>query len=157
MRITLAFFALVTTLDAGSAFGQATAPTPIPTLVIPRLLSPPALESFVTMHPPAAAIGTMVKVEHFTQRWPDDGKPERFKTVAYLGYTDEALHVIFVAFDPDPPALRAHLVRREEVFTVNDDEVELRLDTYGDRRQSYYFVTNPLGVQLDAAWPEVGG
>lgn len=126
-------------------------------LVIPRLAADPSLEDFVTMHPPPDVVASLARVEGFTQRWPDDGKPERMKTVAFLGYTDAALHVIYLAFDPDPSALRAHLLRREEVFTVNDDAVELRLDTYGDARQSYYFVANPLGVQLDAAWPEVGG
>jgi hypothetical protein len=158
MRITFGFLIFVAALAASPALaGQAAAAAPLPTLVIPRLESAPALESFATMRPAPEAVHGMVKVENFIQRWPDDGKPERFRTVAYLGYTEDALHVVYLAFDPDPAALRAHLVRREEVFTVNDDEVELRLDTYGDRRQSYYFVTNPLGVQLDAAWPEIGG
>jgi hypothetical protein len=152
MRITL--FSLALCSWAVSAAAQAPS---VPTLVIPRIASAPNLEAFVSMRPADSVVAGMTRVEGFTQRWPDDGKPERFKTVAYLGYTDEALHAVYLAFDPDPPALRAHMLRREEVFAVNDDEVEMRIDTYGDRRQSYYFVSNPLGVQLDAAWPEVGG
>lgn len=149
-------FTIACLAAATIAFAGHTADAP-PTLVIPRLQSAPVIEHFVTMHPTADDTGGMVVVDKFIQRWPDDGKPERFKTIAYLGYTDDALHIVYLAFDPDPSALRAHLVRREEVFTVNDDEVEVRIDTYGDRRQSYYLVSNPLGVQLDAAWPEVGG
>ena len=145
-------------LTCASAFADQTAErSPRPSLTLPLLQSPPDFEAFVTMRPSPEAVRGMAKVEHFTQRWPDDGQPERFKTVAYVGYTDDAFHVVYLAFDPQPAEIRAHLIRREEVFTVNDDEVELRLDTYGDRRQSYYFVSNPLGVQLDAAWPEVGG
>lgn len=128
-----------------------------PSLSIPRLEYAPRLDDFISMRPAPDAVGAMAKVDNFTQRWPDDGKPEVFKTVAYIGYTDDAIHIVYLAFDPDPPSLRAHMLRREEVFIANDDEVEVRIDTYGDRRQSYYLVSNPLGVQLDAAWPEVGG
>jgi hypothetical protein len=99
----------------------------------------------------------MAKVDRFVTRQPTDGQPARQPTVAYFGYTEDALHVVFVAFDPEPERVQAHLIRREEVFVVNDDEVELRIDTFNDRRQSYYFVSNPLGIQLDAAWPEGGG
>ena len=128
-----------------------------PVLTIPKLDAPPDFEDFLDMEPSAATEASMARVDRFVQRWPDDGQPERMKTVAYAGYTDDALHVVYLAFDPDPSALRAHLIRREDVFEVNDDEVELRLDTFGDGRQSYYFVSNPLGVQLDAAWPEFEG
>jgi hypothetical protein len=148
---------LVAGVLAVSVTSGAQTPESVPTLVIPRIADAPRLEAFVSMRPTDADAAGMRRVDNFTQRWPDDGKPERFKTVAYIGYTDAALHIVYLAFDPDPAALRAHLLRREEVFAVNDDEVEVRLDTYGDRRQSYYLVSNPLGVQLDAAWPEAGG
>ena len=158
MRNSLIVLVLFAVLSVEAAFAaQSTDKSPLPTLVIPKLTAVPDFDAFVTMKPSADAIGPLVRVDSFTQRWPDDGKPERMKTIAYLGYTDDAIHVIYLAFDPEPSALRAHLIRREEVFAVNDDAVELRLDTYGDRRQSYYFVSNPLGVQLDAAWPEAGG
>ena len=128
-----------------------------PVLTIPKLAAPPEFADFLDMRPSEATAASMARVDRFVQRWPDDGQPERMKTIAYAGYTDEALHVVYVAFDPAPSELRAHMIRREEVFAVNDDEVELRLDTFGDGRQSYYFVSNPLGVQLDAAWPEFEG
>jgi len=147
MRRLFATLVAAAVLHMPSIAGAQTpaAPGP-PTLVIPRIAAAPRIEPFLTMHPAESDTAGMARVENFTQRWPDDGKPERFKTVAYLGYTAEAIHAIFLAFDPDPASLRAHLVRREEVFRVNDDEVEMRIDTYGDRRQSYYLVANPLGV-----------
>ena len=155
MRITL-MLVFVTQLVPWSAAAQSTAAPP-PILKIPRMTTPPDFADFLDMQPSETTSAAMARVDDFSQRWPDDGKPARMKTAAYLGYTDDALHVVFVAFDPDPAALRAHMIRREEVFAVNDDEVEVRLDTFGDRRQSYYFVANPLGVQLDAAWPEFEG
>jgi hypothetical protein len=156
MRIHIVSVLVVSCLFGWPAPAAAQTPAAVPVLTIPKMPGPPNFDDFIDMDPADAAT-RMTRVENFIQRWPDDGQPERMKTVAYVGYTDDALHVIYLAFDPDPAALRAHLVRREDVFTVNDDEVELRLDTYGDGRQSYYFVSNPLGVQLDAAWPEFEG
>jgi len=157
MRIHAIWFLILAAVPISPASAQTPEPLPPPSVVIPRLAAPPPLSAFLAMDPAEAAVHGMVRVERFTQRWPADGQPERMPTVAYLGYTDDALHVVFQAFDPDPSALRAHLVRREDVFAINDDAVELRLDTFGDHQQSYYFVANPLGVQLDASWPEVGG
>jgi hypothetical protein len=156
MRILL-IAATLCLATAVPSFAQPVPETAPPALTIPRLAVPPHFEDFLDMQPSASAAAAMARVDTFVQRWPDDGQPERMKTVVYAGYTDEALHLVYLAFDPDPSAIRAHLVRREEVFAVNDDEVELRLDTFGDGRQSYYFVSNPLGVQLDAAWPEFEG
>lgn len=153
MRTTLAH-ALVTLFVPALVAAQSSTG---PQLQVPRLESPPELNDFLDMEPPQEVASQMARVERFVQRWPADGQPATMKTTAYLGYTDAGLHVVFVAFDPNPSALRAHMIRREEVFAVNDDAVELRLDTFGDRRQSYYFVANPLGVQLDAAWPEFEG
>jgi hypothetical protein len=156
MRILL----IACTLSFGTAvpaFAQSVPLAERPVLTIPRLAAPPDFADFLDMQPSETTAAAMARVDRFVQRWPDDGQPERMRTIAYAGYTDDALHVVYVAFDPAPDALRAHLVRREDVFTVNDDEVELRLDTFGDGRQSYYFVSNPLGVQLDAAWPEFEG
>lgn len=156
MRITFVALTTVLLLLPMTAAAQAPATAP-PALQIARMSAPPDFDDFLDMSPSPATVASMTRVDNFIQRWPSDGQPERFRTAAFLGYTADALHVVFLAFDPDPKALRAHLIRREEVFTVNDDAVELRLDTFGDRRHSYYFVANPLGVQLDAAWPEFEG
>ena len=42
--------------------------------------------------------------------------------------------------------------RREDVY--DDDQVEIILDTFHDRRRAYAFQTTPLGVQWDAIWTE---
>jgi hypothetical protein len=153
----LLLLAFVTQLVPSALAAQSvTKPAP-PIIQIPKMAAAPVFDDFVDMRPSESTTSSMARVDGFVQRWPADGQPARIQTTAYLGYTDDALHVVFLAFDPDPSALRAHLIRREEVFAVNDDAVELRLDTFGDRRQSYYFVANPLGVQLDAAWPELEG
>src|SRR5258708_16865417 len=46
----------------------------------------------------------------------------------------------------------ARLARREDIY--DDDQVEVMLDTFHDRRRAYAFQTTPLGVQWDAIWSE---
>jgi hypothetical protein len=59
--------------------------------------------------------------------------------------------VVFVCFD-DPKKVRARMSVREDIY--DDDQVEIILDTFHDRRRAYAFQTTPLGVQWDAIWTE---
>jgi hypothetical protein len=122
-----------------------------PSITIPRLLRAPALEDFLTMQPRGDAALQMAKVTGFTQLNPHDGEPVSEPTEAYLGYDHRNLYVVFVCFD-DPKKLRARMSRREDIY--DDDQVEVILDTFHDRRRAYAFQTTPLGVQWDAIWTE---
>jgi Domain of unknown function (DUF5916)/Carbohydrate family 9 binding domain-like len=93
----------------------------------------------------------MAKVTGFTQRNPHDGEVVSEPTEAYLGYDQKNLYVVFVCFD-DPEKVRGRLSPREDVY--DDDQVEIILDTFHDRRRAYAFQTTPLGVQWDAIWTE---
>ncbi|MFQ5696131.1 MAG: hypothetical protein ACE5HB_09095, partial [Terriglobia bacterium] len=86
-----------------------------PSLAIPRLERPPALEDFLDMKPNGAARG-LAKVEGFVQRNPSDGRPASQRTDVYLGYDDQNLYAVFVCFDSEPEKIRARMVRREDVF-----------------------------------------
>ena len=123
----------------------------VTTLVIPRLSSAPLLENFLSMRPEGEPATQMVKVTGFIQRDPHDGQPASQPTEAYLGYDEKNLYVVFVCFD-EPGKVRARMSRREDIFS--DDNVEIILDTFHDRRRAYAFQTNPLGVQWDAIWTE---
>ena len=122
-----------------------------PTLTIPRLMHPPALEDFLTMKPEGETAEQMAKVVGFMQRNPHDGEAVSEPTAAYLGYDQKNLYVVFVCFD-DPRQLRARMSPREDIH--DDDEVEVMLDTFHDQRRAYAFQTTPLGVQWDAIWTE---
>jgi hypothetical protein len=122
-----------------------------PALTIPRVQRPPALEDFLTMKPQGEIAQQMAKVTGFTQRNPHDGEAVSEPTDAYLGYDQKNLYVVFVCFD-DPSKVRARLSAREDVY--DDDEVEVMLDTFHDRRRAYAFQTSALGVQWDAIWTE---
>ena len=104
------------------------------------------------MEPAPAWQGKLAKVTGLTQRVPTDGAPISKRTEIYLGYDDKNLYAIFVCFDREPKKIRARLSRREDV--LDDDTVEIMLDTFHDHRRAYAFIANPLGVQLDALWTE---
>ena len=104
------------------------------------------------MEPAPAWQGKLAKVTGLTQRVPTDGAPISQRTEVYLGYDDKNLYSIFVCFDREPRKIRARLSRREDV--LDDDTVEIMLDTFHDHRRAYAFIANPLGVQLDALWTE---
>jgi hypothetical protein len=124
----------------------------VPKLLIPRLSGTPALEDFLAMKPAGEIASGMSKVTGFVQRNPHDGEPASQRTEAYLGYDEKNLYAVFVCFD-EPGKVRARMSRREDIF--DDDNVEIMLDTFHDRRRAYAFQTNPLGVQWDAIWTEV--
>jgi hypothetical protein len=122
-----------------------------PSITIPRLQHGPSLDDFLTMQPQGEIAKRMAKVTGFTQRNPHDGEPVSEKTEAYLGYDQKNLYAVFVCFD-NPKEVRARLSRREDVY--DDDDVEIMLDTFHDRRRAYAFQTTPLGIQWDAIWTE---
>lgn len=122
-----------------------------PTLTIPRLAHPPTLEDFLSMRPQGDAAMQMVKVTGFAQRNPHDGEPVSEPTEAYLGYDQKNLYAAFICFD-DPGKIRGRMSRREDIY--DDDNVEIILDTFRDRRRAYAFQTTPLGVQWDAIYTE---
>ena len=123
--------------------------------VIPHLKVAPKLEDFLTMEPASDDAKAMGRISGFVQRDPKDGEPATQKTVVYLGYTERNLYVVWVCFDSDPHAIRSHLTRRENFG--DDDQVAVYLDTFHDKRRSYVFVLNPLGVQKDAIFTEGNG
>jgi hypothetical protein len=122
-----------------------------PVLTIPRLTRAPVLEDFLSMKPRGEAALQMAKVTGFVQRNPHDGEKVSEETAAYLGYDQKNLYAVFVCFD-DPKKVRARMSRREDIY--DDDNVEVMLDTFHDRRRAYAFQTTPLGVQWDAIWSE---
>ena len=150
-RIWWALVLCVSTMSLGSRVYAADGPN-FGQLQIPRLASAPKLEDFMEMKPSATWDGKLVKVEGLKQRIPSDGAPVSQRTVVYLGYDDKNLYAIFVCFDTEPEKIRARLARREDI--IDDDSVEIMLDTFHDHRRAYSFLSNPLGVQADALWTE---
>ncbi|MCP5111719.1 MAG: carbohydrate binding family 9 domain-containing protein, partial [bacterium] len=126
-----------------------------PALRIPRVASPPRINEFAAGSPEEALSGQLARVDQFIQREPSDGQPASQDTVAFLGFDDENLYVVFVSFDAEPDKVRARLRRRERLG--DEDMVGVWLDTFRDQQRAYLFSSNPRGVQQDAMWTEGEG
>lgn len=88
--------------------------------------------------------------------YPGDNVKPPVDTDVFLTYDDDAFYVGFVAYDPDPSAIRAHLMDRDSINTfVQDDHVSFMIDTFNDERRAFQFRINPLGVQADALFSQV--
>ena len=141
---------LCTTASPPQALPTVAAPQTSRNVTIPHVATAPTLEDYIDgiPRPDEAPITT------FLQREPGDGVPASQPTQAYVSYDQSHLYVVFVARDAEPGRIRASLTRREGFD--NDDHVGIVLSTFGDRRRSYLFIVNPLGVQLDGVNGEDG-
>jgi len=90
--------------------------------------------------------------------FPGDNVAPPVATDFLATYDDRTLYVAWRAFDPEPSAIRAHLMDRDVVDTfIQDDHVVLMLDPFNDERRGFQFRINPLGVQMDAIFSEGEG
>jgi hypothetical protein len=86
----------------------------------------------------------------FTQREPDEGKPETESTKVAVLYDDNALYVAFWCFDSEPDKIRAELVRRDR--WAESDYVEFQVDPFHDHQTGYEFTVSAAGVLADGRY-----
>lgn len=149
----------------GIANGQETKPVGMPNALpkpvaatdqsVPLLEHGLRLADFAGMQPRPELKARLTEVDSFIQSSPVDGMPATEKTVAWFGYTSSTLYVVFACYDRTPALIRGHLTRRENI--MSDDNVQVLLDPFQDRRRGIFFVLNPANVQADAAWTEGNG
>jgi uncharacterized protein DUF5916 len=90
----------------------------------------------------------------FSLYQPVDGQPAPDSTEVLVWHSATAIHFGIRAFEPHG-AVRATLADRDRVS--GDDNVDILLDTFKDRRRAFVFTVNPLGVQADGTKAEGGG
>ncbi|MFL6192607.1 MAG: DUF5916 domain-containing protein [Thermoanaerobaculia bacterium] len=89
---------------------------------------------------------------------PGDNVPPPVKTDVLVTFDDHYLYAAFKAYDPNPAEIRAHLMDRDAVNTlVQDDHVLLMVDPFNDERRGFQFRINPLGVQADSIFSQQDG
>ncbi|WP_372870441.1 DUF5916 domain-containing protein [Shewanella sp.] len=113
-------------------------------LQIPYLTEPAAIDGDLSDAVWASAAEAELKYE----TRPAENAPAPVRTRAKLFATDTTLYVAFIADDPDPGAIRAHLRPRDDIW--GEDMVGIKLDTFNNARLAYQFFINPLGVQFDS-------
>jgi hypothetical protein len=115
---------------------------------LPRITQPPVIDGALT----DSAWRNAAKLTDFVQYYPDEKKPGRRKSVAYVAYDADNLYVAFVA-EESRQNLRATVFPRERGGQA-DDRVGIYLDVFGDQRRAYYFSVNPHGIQSDGMHSE---
>ena len=94
-------------------------------------------------------------VTDFLQQEPTEGGIPSEQTEVRVLYTSDALFLGIRCFDSEVASLRA-TERRRDASLDSDDAFWFVLDTAHDRRNSYFFQTNPLGTQWDALVSDEG-
>jgi len=84
----------------------------------------------------------------FIQFQPERGAPASVQTSVMILYDGTAVYFGFENTDPEMDKIAARISKRDSDLK-EDDAVAVWLDTFGDRRASYYFMTNLLGTQCD--------
>jgi len=85
----------------------------------------------------------------FRQREPSAGAPATERTVVKVLRDAAALYVAVRAYDRDMRHVRASELRRDADLS-SDDNVQLLIDSFHDRRGAFVFGTNPNGAMWDA-------
>ena len=90
-----------------------------------------------------------LRIEDFVEFSKGDNVAPPVRTTAWLTYDDRYFYVAFRNVDPQPAAIRAPFVDRDQVL-ADQDYVAVMLDTQNDRRAAAVFRVNPRGVQTDS-------
>lgn len=91
----------------------------------------------------------------FLQFEPELGAPAALKTVVKVLYDEKAVYFGIHCYDPEPDRIAARVAKRDADLR-EDDAVIVCLDTFFDRRNCYFFMTNLLGTQFDGRYVENG-
>lgn len=101
-----------------------------------------------------AVWGRAKRLTGFSLYTPVDQRPAPDSTEVLVWYSPTAMYFGLRAFESHGP-VRATLADRDRVGS--DDNIEIHLDTFGERRRAFVFIVNPLGVQADGTKNEGGG
>jgi uncharacterized protein DUF5916 len=114
-------------------------PRSLKVLVIDRDLSSADFDDPAWSEAPAA--------RELVQQEPNEGQPATLETECRVVATPRALLLRFVMEEPAAEFVANEL--RRDADLSNDDRVAFVLDTYHDRRNAYFFATNPNGARED--------
>ena len=142
-RIVLLIFAVTITMNLGAEANKEIKP----------LLTREAIE--IDGHLNEEAWSQTQMIDDFTQQSPDEGQPITERTEVRMLYDTEKLYIGFECYDSQPDKIVANEMRRDGQLWQNDN-VYIMLDTYGDKRQCFFFRTNALGALSDTAVTDGG-
>ena len=94
-------------------------------------------------------------IADFFQRDPVEGAPPTEQTQVRILFDDDHLYFALRCFDSEANRLVANQMRRDAELDENDN-IQIILDPYNDRRGGFYFSTNPLGARQDLLLTDEG-
>ncbi len=143
--------ALMTTALIARAQNAAPNNSPSPSSAVKRATSDITIDGALdeAAWAEAAAIGEIL------QREPEPGASATERTVVKLLYDKHNFYIGVICYDSEPDRIIGSQMARDGDLSA-DDRIELVIDTFHDRRNAFYFATNPLGALVDALVIENG-
>lgn len=131
-------------LAAGPALAQAKYPGKVPSLqslkIDESIKIDGVLDEAIWQQAPIAT--------GFLQQEPNEGAPATEKTEARVMYNKKSLYIGVWCYDSNPSAIVANRLGIDAGLQ-RDDSIAILLDTFHDRRNSYYFETNANSARTD--------
>ena len=95
---------------------------------------------------------TVRAIDGFVQQLPREAVPPTEPTELWVFFDDDNLYISARCHDSQPERVVANELRRDNqnVFSVNDT-LTVSLDTFLDKRNGFFFQTNPIGALRDQA------
>ncbi len=90
-------------------------------------------------------------VSDFIQQEPLEGEPATERTDLWVFFDDENIYVSGRNWDSHPERIMANEMRRDHRNINQNQTFTVVLDTFYDRRNGFFFQTNPLGALRDQA------
>ncbi len=96
-----------------------------------------------------AVYGEIEAVAGFIQQEPSEGEPATERTDVWILFDDDALYISARCWDSQPARMVANEMRRDHRNVAQNESFAVILDTFHDRRNGFFFQTNPLGALRD--------
>ena len=135
---------------AGEA-ASAPATTGGPTVIAPRISTPPNLDGLLDDE----AWSQAARVTEFVQRSPVEGAPASESTEVFIAYDSANLYFGFYAHYSNPEIMRASRSDRDQLG--QDDTISIYFDPFLDQQRAFVFSVNGYGVQGDSIMGAGGG
>lgn len=144
MRAAAAWLLLLS-LDAVAGGSQQASPEqPSRNAVVTRISTEITVDGLLN----ESAWSSAPKIGDLIQREPSPGTAPSEKTEVTLLYDANNLYIGVLCYDSQPESVIGTQMARDGDL-ANDDRLEILLDTYRDRRNAFYFATNPAGALVD--------
>ncbi len=93
---------------------------------------------------------TVPAVSGFIQQEPEEGEPATESTEVWVFFDDQNVYISARCWDSQPWRIVTNELRRGNVGIARGDNLTVVLDTFYDRRNGYFFQTNPMGGVYDS-------